>query len=61
MSLLFPVDATCSETDYIDAGHIRLGETARFMPKGMEILEYRIGKGRNIPGNSTSLIDTILR
>ena len=56
-----PVDATFSETDYIDAGHIRLGETARFMPKGMEILEYRIGKGRNIPGNSTSLIDTILR
>ena len=36
-----PVDATAFEIDFIDAGHIRLGERASFNPKEMEILEYR--------------------
>lgn len=37
------VDATAFEIDYIDAGHIRLGEKTSFNPKSMEILEYRVG------------------
>ncbi len=36
-----PVDATIYETDYIDAGHIRLGEKANFQPVAMEIIDYR--------------------
>ena len=27
--------ATISENDYVDAGHIRLGEKATFQPKSM--------------------------
>ena len=38
-----PVDATISEFDYIDAGHIRLGEKAYFRPVSMEILDLRSG------------------
>lgn len=37
------VDATAEEIDYVDAGHIRLGELNSFMPLEMKILEYRIG------------------
>jgi hypothetical protein len=37
-----PVDATIEEVDYIDAGHIRLGEKSTFHPKKMEIVEYRL-------------------
>jgi hypothetical protein len=37
-----PVDATIEEVDYIDAGHIRLGEKSTFHPKMMEIVEYRL-------------------
>jgi hypothetical protein len=37
-----PVDATIDEVDYIDAGHIRLGEKSTFHPKRMEIVEYRL-------------------
>jgi tetratricopeptide (TPR) repeat protein len=36
------VDATAFEYDFVDAGHIRLGENATFNPKSMEILEYRM-------------------
>ena len=36
-----PVDATADEIDFIDSGHIRLGEQAAFLPKKMKILEYR--------------------
>jgi hypothetical protein len=39
------VDATILEFDYIDAGHITLGERAVFNPEKMEILEYQIGEG----------------
>jgi transglutaminase-like putative cysteine protease len=39
------IDATAEEYDYIDAGHIRLGEETSFNPKSMEILEYRVGTG----------------
>ncbi len=38
-----PVDATAFEIDYIDGGHIRLGEKTSFNPKSMEILKYRVG------------------
>jgi transglutaminase-like putative cysteine protease len=38
------VDATIGECDYVDAGHIRLGESTTFQPKEMSILHYRIGK-----------------
>lgn len=37
------VDATILEFDYVDAGHIKLGEQSSFQPNSMEILEYRIG------------------
>jgi len=36
-----PVDSTASQIDYVDSGHIRLGQEALFMPKSMEILDYR--------------------
>jgi transglutaminase-like putative cysteine protease len=39
-----PVDATISEINYIDAGHIRLGEKAGFQPLSMEIVDYRTDK-----------------
>ena len=39
------VDATILEFDYVDAGHIKLGEGSSFQPESMEILEYRIGDG----------------
>jgi transglutaminase-like putative cysteine protease len=42
-----PVDATASEIDYVDCGHIRLGElqspSTAFNGKEMEILDYRAG------------------
>lgn len=40
-----PVDATAFEIDFIDAGHMRLGERSSFNPKEMEILEYRMKDG----------------
>jgi hypothetical protein len=48
------VDATIFETGYIDAGHIRLGESATFQPKEMEILEYRIGNKGDMTENTSS-------
>ena len=36
-----PVDATIRETDYIDAGHIRLGQNVTFRPVRMEVLDFR--------------------
>jgi hypothetical protein len=36
-----PVDATINEADFIDAGHIRLGENANFRPVNMEIIDFR--------------------
>ena len=38
-----PVDATINEPDFVDAGHIRLGEKATFRPVAMEILDFRSG------------------
>jgi len=47
-----PVDATISEFNYIDAGHIRLGENATFRPVKMEILEYKLNhKSIEVPVN----------
>jgi hypothetical protein len=44
-----PVDATVGETDYVDCGHIRLGEleasSIGLNAKSMEVLEYRPGSG----------------
>jgi hypothetical protein len=44
-----PVDATASEPDFVDSGHIRIGEyvssTTALNPKAMEILDYRVGSG----------------
>ena len=37
------VDATAHEFDFVDAGHIRLGEKTSFNPKGMKILDYKMG------------------
>ncbi len=47
-----PVDATAFEIDFIDAGHIRLGEGTSFNPKEMEILEYRMIEGTITAGDS---------
>ena len=47
-----PVDATINESDFVDAGHIRLGEKATFRPVAMEILDFRSGtknSGSDIP------------
>ena len=45
-----PVDATSFETDYVDSGHIRIGDlrsaATSLNPVGAEILEYRLGDGR---------------
>ena len=42
-----PVDATAKETDYVDAGHLRLGHfqsiSIALNAKEMEILDYRLG------------------
>ncbi len=38
-----PVDATIEEIDYIDSGHIRLGEKTSFAPEKVDILEYKTG------------------
>jgi len=40
-----PVDATINEFDYIDSGHIRLGERASFHPKEIDILYYKTDSG----------------
>jgi len=40
-----PVDATIGEVDYVDCGHIRLGEATSFNPVEMEIVDYRVGSG----------------
>jgi hypothetical protein len=37
-----PVDCSLEEPDYIDSGHIRLGEMVSFNPEHMEILDYRL-------------------
>lgn len=38
------VDATAFEYDFVDAGHIRIGEKSSFNPKEMKIIDYRIGR-----------------
>jgi hypothetical protein len=47
-----PVDATALQTDYVDSGHIRMGEmesmTISFNPHEMEILDYRVGAGGEV-------------
>ncbi|MBC8315824.1 MAG: transglutaminase domain-containing protein [Bacteroidales bacterium] len=44
-----PVDATIQEFDYIDSGHIRLGEGTSFHPKEVKILEYETNSGAKQP------------
>jgi len=45
------VDATAMETDYVDSGHIRVGElrsaATALNPGEMEILDYRVGTGES--------------
>lgn len=38
-----PVDSTVQEVDYVDSGHIRLGNQTSFQPVEMEVLDYRAG------------------
>jgi transglutaminase-like putative cysteine protease len=44
-----PVDATVEEVDYVDCGHIRLGErkskAIMFNPIEMEVIDYSVGEG----------------
>ncbi|MBU2652286.1 MAG: transglutaminase-like domain-containing protein, partial [Bacteroidetes bacterium] len=35
-----PVDPTIEEVNYIDAGHIRLGEHAAFLPRFIKVLDF---------------------
>jgi tetratricopeptide (TPR) repeat protein len=49
-----PVDATFGETNYIDASHIRLGESANYRPVKMELLDYTL----NIKENKESVFDS---
>jgi len=42
------VDATAYEYDFVDAGHIRLGEWTSFHPVEMEIIEYKDGNQDNV-------------
>ena len=51
-----PVDATINETDYIDAGHIRLGEDATFRPVSMEVLDFKAN-----PENAEAVISDSIR
>jgi len=50
------VDATANEIDFVDAGHIRLGELTTFQPEKMKILEYKIG-GREMSEVDNSVPD----
>ncbi|MEA1896852.1 MAG: transglutaminase domain-containing protein [Bacteroidota bacterium] len=40
-----PIDATIFEIDFVDCGHIRLGEATSFNPIKMEILNYKLKGG----------------
>jgi len=42
------VDATAHEFDFVDAGHLRLGEATSFNPKNMKIVDYKMGSGEII-------------
>ncbi len=48
-----PVDATAQETDFVDSGHLRVGElegtTIALNATEFEILEYEIGSGEDRP------------
>jgi len=46
------IDATILEFDYVDAGHIKLGEGTSFYPENMEILDYRIGDEGEASGST---------
>jgi len=47
------VDATAYEIDFVDAGHIRLGEKASFNPIEMEVVDYRlVGSDEQVVGNT---------
>jgi hypothetical protein len=50
-----PVDATVNEHDFVDAGHIRLGENATFRPVSMEILDFRSGSNTAVAFYSDDL------
>jgi len=58
-----PVDATINEPDFVDAGHIRLGEKATFRPVAMEILDFRSGtknSGSDIPDELRPLLGSYM-
>lgn len=50
------VDSTAQEVDYVDSGHIRLGQMSSFNPQEMEVLDYKAGamtKGKPVSGIGT--------
>lgn len=53
-----PVDATAGETDFVDSGHIRIGQyvstTTALNPGAMEVLDYRVGLGLTEPAEETA-------
>lgn len=44
-----PIDATAAEPEFVDSGHIRIGEyesmSTSLNPGAMEVLDYRVGSG----------------
>jgi len=66
-----PVDATASEIDYVDSGHIRIGvyqsPVTALNPRKMEVLDYQAGAARRRPtpnsqGNVSAMnIDSVTR
>lgn len=54
-----PVDATATETDYVDSGHIRIGvmesSVISFNAHEMDILDYRVGTGEASDADTASL------
>lgn len=54
-----PVDATIHEFDYIDSGHIRLGESTSFHPKEIEVLDWETETGKRSKA-SDSCIDSLI-
>ena len=53
------VDATAMETDYVDSGHIRVGElrsaATALNPREMEVLDYRVGTGESSEADLATL------
>ncbi len=59
-----PIDTTATETDFVDSGHIRLGELSSVSIavnlKEMEVLDHRVGSGAGASASSDSSYEPYL-